>query len=322
VWIFVCLQGVFSQPVKIVHIPDDVKIEKDATRELFVKNLSEEEIYRPYRFFIIGDFIYMQRDKPVGILKIDLKGKIVCQAGRRGQGPGELSNYFSFAEYKGNIAVLDSKNQKVVIFNRKLDFLEEFRLKLPFSLFSVDKHNRFFFHGTPGSPYYFDVYSEDCRFLHRFGQTMTSPAEYKKRMTFDSVRISLHIPEEDGVWASFRNRYDLRYYKKMRLAVEIKARKDYFEVEKQLFGGREVFMPRDRVIHLARVKNFLYYIYRKDKQIYCDVFDIKEYRLQRRIKFKRYYNQVTHCRDNIFYAMGYETDDESDLFLFKLEVLD
>jgi hypothetical protein len=321
-WLLVFSREALSHQVKVVRIPAGVEIEKNVTREVTVRNLAEEEIFSPTSFNIIDGFIYMRRDKPIGIIKLDLQGNIICQSGKRGQGPGELILFINICKYKENIAVLDKRNQKVVVFTKQLEFLKEFKLKAPFLYFSVDDKNRFLFHSSPGSAYYFEVYTEDGKFLNRFGNSMTTPSEYRKRMKFDSLRLSLPIAEEDGIWASFRDRYDLRYYKKMKLAAEIKNEKDFFKVDKQMIGGREIFMPADRALDLARMKNRFFYVYRKDKQIYCDIFDMKEYQLLRRIKFKRNYNQVVHYQDNIFYAMGYETDDESDLFLFKLEVLD
>jgi hypothetical protein len=118
---------------KIVYIiPDDVKIEENTASETLVHNLSQEEIYQSLRLNVIDGFIYLEMEKPVEIIKLNLKGKTVKRASRRGQGPGELIWISGIREFKGNIAVLDTKTQKVVIFNKNLELIREFKLTLPF----------------------------------------------------------------------------------------------------------------------------------------------------------------------------------------------
>lgn len=318
-WMLICSQFFFSQNVKVIHIPDDVTIEEKAARETLVHNLSQEEIYNSLSLNVIDGFIYLDMEKPVEIIKLNLKGKVVKRVGRRGQGPGDLIWISRIEEFKGNIAVLDSKNQKVAIFNKELEFIREFKLTLPFFGFLVDNQNRFIFYSNASSDHYFTLYTENCKFINKFAKTLTSRAEYRKTFNFDSVRYTLYIPEEDGIWACFKNRYDLRYYEKTKLSVEIKERKGFFKGERQNMGGREIVLHLDRAVHLARFKSQLFYFYRIDKNLFCDIFNLSDYRLQRRVKFKRNYRHVAHYKDNIFYALGYDTNDEQDLLLFKLE---
>jgi hypothetical protein len=81
-----------SQNIKVIHIPDDVKIEENAARETLVHNLSREEIYNSLSLNVIDGFIYLELEKPVEIIKFNLEGKTVKRAGRRGQGPGSSSS--------------------------------------------------------------------------------------------------------------------------------------------------------------------------------------------------------------------------------------
>ena len=87
---------------KIVFIPDDVKIEENAARETLVHNLSREEIYKSLSLYVIDGFIYLEMEKPFEIIKLNLKGKTVKHAGRRGQGPGELIWISGIREFKEN----------------------------------------------------------------------------------------------------------------------------------------------------------------------------------------------------------------------------
>jgi hypothetical protein len=304
---------------KIVFIPDDVKIEENAARETLVHNLSREEIYKSLSLNVIDGFIYLDMEKPVEIIKLNLKGKTIKRAGRRGQGPGELIWISGIREFKGNIAVLDTKTQKVVIFNKSLEFIREFKLTLPFFGFLVDNNNRFIFYGNASSDHYFTVYTQNCKFTNKFAKTLTSRAEYRKILNFDSVRYTLYIPEEDGIWACFKNRYDLRYYRKTKLSVEIKEKKGFFKGERQNIGRREIVLHLDRAVHLARSNSQLFYFYRLDHNLFCDIFNLSDYLLQRRIIFKTNYKYIAHYKDNIFYALGYGTNDEQDLLLFQLE---
>lgn len=310
----------FSQSVKVIHIPDNVKIEKNVARETFVHNLSADGIYESTLFSIIDGFIYLGKRKPIELIKLNPEGKIVKRVGRNGQGPGEFMSFGGIREFKGNIAVLDTVIFKIVILNKDLDFLEELKLRLPFFDFLVDKKNNFIFYGEPAPSYYFSKYTENGKLIKKFSTTMTTPAENRKIMQFDTVRYSLYIPEEDGIWACFCNRYDLRYYKREILSVEIKARKNFFKGEKQSAGGRDIVLHLDRAVHLARNKGNLFYIYRIDKDLFCDIFSLQDYRLLRRFKFNINYSYVIHNQDNIFYALMRATNEDEDLLLYKLEI--
>jgi hypothetical protein len=319
-WILISSQFILSQNVKVIHIPDDVKIEENTAREILVHNLSREEIYRSLSLNVIDGFIYLDMEKPVEIIKLNLKGKTVKRAGGRGQGPGEFIWISGIREFKGNIAVLDTKTQKMVIFNKNLELIREFKLTLPFFGFLVDNNNRFIFYGNASSDHYFTVYTQDGKFTNKFAKTLTSRAEYRKILNFDSVRYTLYIPGEDGIWTCFKNRYDIRYYRKTKLSVEIKEKKGFFKGERQNIGGREIVLHLDRAVHLARSNSQLFYFYRLDDNLFCDIFNLSDYQLQRRIRFKMNYKHVAHYRDNIFYALGYDTNDEEDLLLFQLEL--
>jgi hypothetical protein len=309
----------FSKNVKVIHISDNVIISENAAKETFVHNLSKEEIYKSLSLYVIGGAIYLDIEKPVEVIKLSLKGKTENRFGRRGQGPGDLIWISCIREFNENICILDTKNQKVAIFNKRLEFIREFKLNLPFFGFIVDNKNRFIFYGNASLNKYFALYTKNCKFIKYFAKITTSRDEYRKILNFDSVRYTLYIPEEDGIWACFKNRYDLRYYEKMDLSVEIKARKGFFKGERKNSGGREIIIYLDRAVHIARQKNNLFYFYRIDDNLFCDIFDLDNYLFQRRIKFEKNYRYIAHFKENIFYAIGYDTNDEQDLLLFKLE---
>lgn len=70
----------------------------------------------------------------------------------------------------------------------------------------------------------------------------------------------------------------------------------------------------------------MYYIYLiGNKTLYCDIFDLKDYMLQRRIIFRGRYFYITHFDKNVFYSVVTRDDEETDeeyVALVKLEILD
>ncbi|NIM12411.1 MAG: hypothetical protein GTO45_09880 [Candidatus Aminicenantes bacterium] len=133
-----------------------------------------------------------------------------------------------------------------------------------------------------------------------------------KILLFDYISNTLYIPEENGIWVSFRNRYDLRYYKDEKLLVEIKAKKFFFSGEEQERMGRKFMYYKDRSVLLAKLKDELLYFYKKDNQFFCDVFNLSNnYQLKRRIKFPvRWYPRLAHHKGYTFYGLRFDNERE------------
>ena len=255
---------------------------------------------------------------------MDLKGNVVKRLNKYGEGPGEFVDSIGMREYKGDIAFIDTIRMKLLIFTKDFVFIKETKLKKPYLDFFVNKKNEIvFFSGAEYSDYYFHVYSQDAiNPLRKFGEITTTFKDYKKMTSFDSVREILYLPENDGLWASFKNRYDLNYYENEKLAVEIKGLKGFFKGEEQEAMGRKYILYYDRSSHLEKVKNQLFYIFVKDNTTLCDIFDLDNYSLIRRIRFRNNYRTcVSHWKDNIFFGVCYASGSEdSDVILYRIEI--
>ena len=309
-----------AQQVKTYYVPKDVKIEENVAKETVVHNLSEEELYRFGPIYIIDGFIYFQNRKPYEIVKLTLQGKAVLRNRNQGTGPGEFKFHADMRPYKDKIADLDDGSRKIIIFTKDLEFLREFKVVNHYMGFFVRNENEFvFFSGTDLDSYFF-VHDSMGKFLRKFGKRVTTKEENDRMFLFDSVRCIHYIPESDGIWASFKNRYDLRYYEKEKFKLEIKGPKGYFKSKDEDYGGRKVRMFSDRAVYLSKVKDRLFFFYWKDGALLVDLFDLNNYRLVRRIKFRVVYQCVTHYNGNVFYALGYSNNEEQDLLLYKLEI--
>ncbi|MGD2087547.1 MAG: 6-bladed beta-propeller [Candidatus Aminicenantes bacterium] len=311
---------VFPIGVKIVNLPNNIKAEENVVKETFVRNLSELEIYDFLSIYVIDENIYITNWTPRELVKLSLQGKLLGRAGRQGQGPGEFLWMETVYEFNGNIALLDSRRFVLMLYTKTLKFIREMRLKKHQMGFMVDNENNFIFFGSRQRDFYFEKYSKDMVPIEYFGPSVSSRSSWKNKKLFDDVRCALYVPEENGIWAAFKDRYDIRYYKNQKLAVEIKAEKGFFEIEEENVGGRiVVWCRKGRALHLAKSGNKLFYFFLNNGVSYCDIFDSKSFRLLRRVAFKHYHISISHYKENIFYSLSNDKS-EDDLQLFKLKL--
>jgi hypothetical protein len=316
-WIFICFsliftQLIFPQAVKDVHIPKNIEIEESGFKTTFVRNLSEAGIYQYTQIGIAGDFIYIGSDKQRELYCLNLQGELISKISSEGQGPGSFSLCLGLLPYKGNIAFVSLIDFKLVILTKELRFVKEHKLRSRYMSFAVNNKNEFICNGYGSRiTHYFDIYDENGKFLRQFGDRQTDPS---------TVFETVFIPEKDGLWARFGNRYDLQYYEKEKLFAEIKEKKGFFKTEEKERLGRKIISYLDRGVHLTRIANKLFYFYYlyKDKVTFLDIFDINTFKLIRRIKLDDRYGRIKHHKNSVFYIIKY--NEEYEVELYKLEI--
>jgi hypothetical protein len=306
--------------IKEVRIPKDINIEEGVFKATFIRNLSDAEIYQFTEISIVDDLIYIGSDKQQELFCFNLQGELKAKISSKGQGPGSFSICMGLKPYESNIAFMSPFNFKIVILNKELEFIKQLILKRSYMSFVANKDNEFICN-TMGSfsENYFDVYDENGKFKRSFGKMQTTSAEKRKIRSFDSVGATVYTPEKDGLWARFRNRYDLQYYEREKLVIEIKEKKGYFKAVEKEVMGRKYISYVDRGFYLVRLKDKLYYFYSKDKEIFSDIFDIHTCKLLRRIKYKKGYSKIAHHINNVFYAIKYNEDYEVELYKLEME---
>ncbi len=306
--------------VKVVYIPDNIEVEENVFKATTIRNLSEIEIYQPYPINIIGNYIYLATFNSSEVIKLSLKGEIISRMGRKGQGPGEFVWVWTVERFNENLAIIDE--YKVVISDRNLKVLKEIRFGEGFNGLTLTKNHQIYLYDNPRSDeYYFSLYTEDFKFLRKFAKRITTPKENMKRRTWDYISCILYVPEENGIWASFQNRYDLRYYKDERLDVEIKTEKFFFSGKKTEHMGETIIVYTDRSVLLARYKNRLFYFFNKGKNFFCDVFYLAaNNKFQRRIKLTNRYRSLAHHKGYTFYGLRYDSIDKENVILEKIEI--
>jgi hypothetical protein len=317
---FIILPNLLSGKVNVVLLPDNVKVNEDAAKETIVKNMSEVDIYKCHFICIIDDYIYLSNDESSEVIKFSLKGEIIARVGRMGQGPGEFIGPGDLSKFNENIAIVDA--YKAVICNKNLDILKEIKLNDRFVNLILARNNRiYFYYNSSFERYYFCIYTENFKFLGKFAKKITTPKENMKSQTWDGIRCVLYVPEENGIWASFRNRYDLRYYKDERLTIEIKSKKPIFSGNEREYMGKKFLVYTDYSVLLSKYNDELFYFYIKDDHFFCDIFKLSDnYQLRRRIKFLAIYRSLAHHEGYTFYGLRYDNEDKENVFLTRIEI--
>jgi hypothetical protein len=129
------------------------------------------------------------------------------------------------------------------------------------------------------------------------------------------------VPEENGVWVSFQNRYDIRYYKNEKTVVDIKSKIQVFSSTEEEFNGKKFRAYKtDYPVLIEKYKSRCYYCFRKGGNLFCDVFDLSDnYRLLRRIQFPFGYKELVLFNESVFYGLRYD-EDEENVLLDKIQI--
>jgi hypothetical protein len=257
-------------------------------------------------------------------VKLSLQGKVVGRFGKRGEGPGEIPGLPGVNKFKDNIALTDKF--KVIICNKDLKYLREIRIGKRFHNLILSRENKVYFYNNPSySNHYFSVYTKDFKYLKKFGIKKPGAKEEKPdfknyRLSHDRVKQTLYVPEENGIWVSFVDRYDLRYYKDEKVVVDIKSKSQMYSTADDVFSGVKVKNYTDYSLHIAKDKNKLYYFYVIEKKLFCDVFDLSEnYLLILRLKSPLLYYPIVHYKGSTFYGFQYDEESESKV-LTKIQI--
>jgi len=315
------LLPVLSANVKVIRIPEKIKIEENVFKETFVADLSKQEIFSPSGLHICdGKIFFFKMNKPHDLVVMDLNGKIQKKIARYGAGPCEVRFAWGVLKHKEKYIVNDFKGMKLIFFDKNLKCLDEFKVKNGSWDNCINNKNEIILGGGNLGLPYFHIYSLSGDFRRSFGKPQIKPDEYKKEGRLDYVKGMVYIPKKDGIWACFCNRYDLKYYEHEKLKIEINAKPDFFKIKKKKYQGYTMRLPVSYPIIIKRVNNHILYIYKMEGKIcFCDVFDINSYRLKRRIKLNKSYRKFFgYHKDGIFYAL-FEDEEKESLNLYKLE---
>ncbi len=310
-----------AENFKIIDIPGNIKTEENVARVSIVNNLSKTgEIYRAGDIIIIGDAIYATFSKTCEVIKFNLNGKIESRVGRAGAGPAEFKWICKPRSYKEYVAVLDQSLMKIVLFNTNLELIKELRIKDNYKDFFVDKFNQFVFVGPSSRDYYFEICSENCKPIKKFGKCRYYEEEKlnKKIHHGDFVINLLYLPDQNGILCSYYGMYNLWYYRNEKKTLEIRAEKDFFSGKFENIMGIKAYTTKDYPIYLSKFQNCLYYFYNRSQKTFCDIFDINNFQLIRRLMIFPRCVRIAQYKENIFYGFGYDSNQEDDLILVKI----
>ena len=311
---------------KTVYLPDNINVEENAFKTTPIGNTSDI-IYSILGICIVDDYIYLLDYKNYSVVKLSFQGKVAARFGRKGEGPGEILRLSGIASFGDNIAIVDM--YKVIICDTDLKFLREIKLKQRFHDIILTTDNNIYFYNNPSYyNYYFTIYSKDFKYLKKFGIKKPGAKEIdEKKLNFKNYRYSrdivwqtLYVPEENGIWVSFRDRHDLRYYKDEKVVVNIKPKVQMYSSKEDFFSGVKVKSYTDYSHHIAKHENQLYHFYVIKDTLFCDMFDLSaNYRLIRRLESPSLYYPIAHAKDAVFYGFRYDKELESRI-LDKIQI--
>ena len=323
-WIISIFSNLEAKTVVISEIP---KIEEGVVLTKTIRNLSEIDFFWPGPITIIHGNIYLMDVDLQRVIKLSLNGLVTGRFGRKGQGPKELLGLSGVSQFGDDIAITGSN--KVIICSKELQFIKEVKLKKRFHNLILGANSKIYFYNNYSwSNYYFTKYTKHFKRLGKFAVKKPGAKEIDdSRINFnnykhswDCVRRVLYVPKENGIWVSFKNRYDLRYYRNEKVAVEIKAKSKSFSKSDDVFSGVKVKAYSDYSLAIGKDGNLLYYCTKQDDGFYCDVFDLSDkYRLKRRIKFPHSYSRMAYSHGATFYGLRYSADEE-DILLDKIQI--
>lgn len=309
----ISISAYLAAEVKTTQIPAQVQIENGKVTETVIRDLSDEKIFKCYRMAVIGDYIFILNNDTSEINKFSFEGKKISVFGKMGEGPGSFIGLCGICGWGENIVVLDA--YKIAIFDKNQKLLKEKKLNDRFmGIFSINADELYIFTNGTTDNYYFTIYNHDLQFARKFASKKSSFKERVKKLNFDIVKMVLYIPEKNGLWITYRNRYDLDFYKNERLVSIIKPHESVFIGREEDYPGRTVVMYDGYPVLLANEKNRLFYFYCKDKTLLCDLFDLlKENQFYKRLKMPVKYPILVHDKGNSFLGLRYTEDNENVL---------
>ncbi len=266
----------------------------------------------------------------VGLCKFDLKGNLVNKFQKVGEGPGEFVFPLALKAINNKIIVHDV-NRKLLIYDKNLKFIEEHKLPLFFSEFAVNKNKEYIIPSTvfssqkrKGVKYsYFKAYSKNIKFLRNFGDSRPTSNSIKK-IIGNGIYCIAYNPIDNRIIVAFGNRYDLMVFENEKFLCEIKEDKNFYKkkIVKDVFKGKMLKFTeiKGKPIKLIIINNELFYFYRKDEFTFCDIFNLKNFKIKKRIQLKNKYVRITNINNVIFGVVQDQKSEDLDLHLFKFKI--
>lgn len=96
-------------------------------KQLFLEQRDDSYLSEIQNVFLYDDNFYVLDGKKKAVLVFDLSGNYLRQIGRTGRGPGELllPRDFAVDQHTGHIKILDSQQNKLMIYSKTGVFIEE-----------------------------------------------------------------------------------------------------------------------------------------------------------------------------------------------------
>jgi hypothetical protein len=314
-----------AENVKTVLVPENVRVKTDYCKETLVKNLADVEIYESIAIDAFNNTLFILNLKPPEMIRLDLKGNVLLRGGKRGDGPGEFTFPISLEIYKGEIYVFDLVQKKLILFDKNLEYIREIRLLTIASDFITLPNGQFVFPQRGGTVHQkcLGVYSAEGKLLRVFGdkEIPFDPKDRDSFSTSDKIRNLVNDQQENRIWVSFRNRYDLSCFQGETKILSIREREDFYQFyyKKDEETKRKGLVASGGPIKLELIGDKLYNFYKNHNECFCDIFDKTNGMLLNRVQLDRIYFKVAHVKENLFFALAWNTTNEEDPYLYRIQ---
>jgi len=189
--------------------------------------------------YMLGGVADVEEDKEGNIYVLDFKfrtirkydryGKFIKNIGRKGQGPGEISQFpVDMAIGNGKIYLLLINT--IIIYDKKGNYLNSFKLKIFPKFILVDSKERIILVETDRKTNrLFHVYNSEGKYLASFGKSFPAPSLEFKKILDKWLPSSVFLSADERLFVAHPFQYEIQIYKDMHLEKIIKRKSENYE---------------------------------------------------------------------------------------------
>jgi hypothetical protein len=246
--------------------------------------------------YMLGGVADVEEDKEGNIYVLDFKfrtirkydkhGKFIKNIGRKGGGPGEISQFpVDMALGNGKIYLLLINT--IIIYDKEGNYLNSFKLKIFPKFILVDSHGRIILVETDRKTLkLFHVFNQEGKYLTSFCKSFPAPNLKFKEILDKWLPPSVFLSTDGRLFVAHPFQYEIQIYKDRHLEKIIKRKSENYEkphlVRVKGRGGYKV----GGIQEIFEAGNYLIVLLSGEKKgKFIEVFDKRDFTYQGSLKF-------------------------------------